>query len=105
MTAAVRALLTWLAGGSALATLGSVLLAISALVLGLIYRRYFGVLGADRRRPAERRAYDALRNRLIEGNLAARLYAERLTRFLDWIDCFFGTPAWPTGRSFRMPSD
>jgi hypothetical protein len=30
-----------------------------------------------------------LRNSLAEGNLAARLYAERLTRFLDWVDHFF----------------
>jgi hypothetical protein len=63
--------------------------AVCALVLGLIYRRYLGILGADRRRPAERQAYDALRESLAEGNLAARLYADRLTRFLDWIDGFF----------------
>jgi hypothetical protein len=90
MTATFRALLGWLGGGSALATLVSVLLAVGALVLGLIYRRYLGVLGADRRKPAERQAYDALRASLAEGNLAARLYAERLTRFLNWIDQFFG---------------
>jgi hypothetical protein len=59
-------------------------------VLGLIYRRYLGVLGADRRKPAERQAYDALRASLAEGNLAARLYAERLTRFLNWVGQFFG---------------
>jgi hypothetical protein len=55
-----------------------------------VYRRYFLLLGADRRRPTERRAYDALRASLAEGNLAVRLYSERLTRFLDWIDHFFG---------------
>jgi hypothetical protein len=65
-------------------------LALCALVLGLTYRRYLGILGADRRRPAERQAYDALRNSLAEGNIAQRLYAERLTRFLNWIDHFFG---------------
>jgi hypothetical protein len=84
------ALLAWLIGGSALAALAKVLLAVCGLVFGLIYRRYLGILGADRRKPAERQAYDALRNSLAEGNMAARLYAERLTRFLDWIDRFFG---------------
>jgi hypothetical protein len=84
------ALLDWLTGGSALAALGKVSLAICALVFGLVYRRYLGILGADRRRPAERQVYDTLRESLIKGNLAARLYAERLTRFLDWVDGFFG---------------
>jgi hypothetical protein len=90
MNAPVRALLGWATGGSALAALVSVLLAVCALVLGLIYRRYLLLLGADRRRPAERQAYDGLRNSLAEGNMAARLYAERLSRFLDWVDRFFG---------------
>ena len=91
MTAAVSELLTWVTEGSALATLGKVLLlAVCAPILGLIYRRYIGILGADRRRQAERQVYDGLRNNLVEGNLAARLYADRLTRFLDWIDRFFG---------------
>ena len=88
MIAAVHAVLTWLAGGSALVALGSVLLAICALVIGLIYRRYLGILGANRSRPAERQAYDVLRNSLTKGNLPAPLYAQRLTRFLDWIDRF-----------------
>jgi hypothetical protein len=84
------AVLDWLTGGSALAALGRVSFAVCALVIGLVYRRYLGILGTDRRKPAERRAYDALRDSLAEGNLAARLYAQRLTRFLDWIDRFFG---------------
>jgi hypothetical protein len=88
MPAVLRTLLAWFTSGSALATLASVVIAICALILGLLYRRYLGILGGDRRRPAERRAYDALRNSLAEGNKAARLYAERLTRFLDWIDRF-----------------
>jgi hypothetical protein len=90
MAAVVRALLGWFGGASALGTLSAVVLAVCALVLGLTYRRYLGILGADRRRPAERQAYDGLRNSLAEGNLAARLYADWLTRFLDWIDRFFG---------------
>jgi hypothetical protein len=90
LTGVGSALLDWLTGGSALAALGKVSLAICALVFGLVYRRYLGILGADRRRPAERQVYDALRSSLAEGNLAARLYARRLTAFLDWIDRFFG---------------
>jgi hypothetical protein len=58
MTAAVRALIGWFGGGSALATLVSVLLSVGALVLGIVYRRYLGILGADRRKLAERQAYD-----------------------------------------------
>jgi hypothetical protein len=90
MTAAVSELLTWVIGGSAPAALVKLLLALCALVLGLLYRRYLGVLGADRRRPAERQGYDGLRNSLGGGNLAARLYAERLTSVLNWVDRFFG---------------
>jgi hypothetical protein len=90
MAAVVRALLGWFGGASALGALSAVVLAVCALVLGLTYRRYLGILGADRRRPAERQAYDGLRNSLAEGNLAARLYADWLTTFLDWIDRFFG---------------
>jgi hypothetical protein len=84
MTAVIRAIVGWLVGGSAFATLVSAGLAVCALVLGLVYRRYLGLLGADRRRPAERQAYDALRDSLAHGvNAAARIYAERLTAFLD----------------------
>jgi hypothetical protein len=90
MTAAVSELLAWVTGGSALATLFKVLLAVCGLVFGLTYRRYLGILGANRRVPAERQAYNGLRNSLAEGNMAARLYAERLTGFLNWIDRFFG---------------
>jgi hypothetical protein len=92
---ALTALLTWLTAGSsalapALISLVAVAGGLCGLALTLIYRRYLGILGADRRRPAERQAYDVLRNSLAEGNLATRLYTERLTRFLDWIDHFFG---------------
>jgi hypothetical protein len=90
MTAAVSELLTWFGGGAALATLSKVLIAVCAAVFGLVYRRYLGILGADRRRPAERQAYDALRDSLSGGNLAARLYARSLTSFLDAVDRFFG---------------
>jgi hypothetical protein len=90
VTTAVSELLAWVTGGSALAALGKVSLAVCGLVLGLIYRRYLGILGANRRVAPERQAYDRLRASLAEGNIAARLYAERLTRFLNWIDRFFG---------------
>jgi hypothetical protein len=87
MIAAVSELLTWLTGGSALA---KVLLAICAPIFGLICWRYVGILGADRRRPAQRQVYDALRNSLIGGNLAARLYARWLGVMLDRVDRLFG---------------
>jgi hypothetical protein len=91
VTAIASALLTWLTGGSALAALGKVTFGVASLVLGLNYRRYLGILGADRRRPAERQTYDALRESLAyRTNAAARIYADRLTAFLDRVDCFFG---------------
>jgi hypothetical protein len=95
MTAVVRAILEWLAGGSALAALVSLLAIICALTFVFIYRRYLGILGADRRRPVERRAYDALRQTLVEGNLAIRLYAQWLTSFLRAVDHFFGDAGIP----------
>jgi hypothetical protein len=101
---AFTALATWAMAGStgaispALVSLLSVAGGICGLALTLLYRRYLGILGANRRVAAERQAYDALRNSLVEGNLAARLYAERLTGFLDWIDHFFGD-AGMTGRT------
>jgi hypothetical protein len=102
VTGVGSALLEWVNGGSALTALGRVSLAVCALVLGLIYRRYVGILGADRRKPAERQAYDALRDSLGEGNLAARLYVERLTGFLDWIDHFFGDAGTAGQRGFGL---
>ena len=61
MTGVGIAVLDWLTGGSALAALGRVSFAACALFFGLLYRRYLGILGANRRRPAERHAYDAMR--------------------------------------------
>jgi hypothetical protein len=90
MTVVFRALLGWFSGGSVLATLASVVLAVCAVTFGLLYRRYLGILGADRRKPTERQVYDSLRSSLAEGNAPARLYAQRLTGFLDRIDRFFG---------------
>jgi hypothetical protein len=78
--------------GPTLAAALSLIGAICGPTAFLIYRRYLGVLGAGARpkgSPA-RQAYDALRESLSEGNMAARLYAIRLTAFLDWIDRFFG---------------
>jgi hypothetical protein len=90
VSGAVRVVLDSVNGGSALTALVKVSLAVCTFVFGLIYRRYLGILGPSGRRPAERQAYDTLRNSLAEGNLAARPYAERLTRFLAWVDRFFG---------------
>jgi hypothetical protein len=68
----------------------SLIVGVFAFGLAHYYRRCLGVLGANRRMPAERRAYDALRNSLTGDNLAARLYARWLTVFLDRVDRFFG---------------
>jgi hypothetical protein len=104
LTGVGSALLDWLTGGSTLAALGKVSLAICALVFGLVYRRYLGILGADRRRSAERQTYDGLRNSLAEGNLAARLYAERLPGSSTGLTISSVMPAWLNGRSFRVLS-
>lgn len=93
MTAVVQALSEWVGGGSALVALVKVFGAVCVGIFGLLYRRYLGILGANRRVPAERQAYDALRASLAEGNMAARFYAEWLARFLDWVDRFFGDAA------------
>jgi hypothetical protein len=95
ISAGLTALVTWLSAGAtgavsqAVASLLALLGGICGLSLTLYYRRQLGVLGSSRKVAAERRAYEALRNSLAEGNLAARLYAEGLTRFLDWVDRFF----------------
>jgi hypothetical protein len=97
VTAVLAALPSLTAGftgviGSMLAAVLSVLGGICGPVTFLIYRRYVGVLGAGARpkgSPA-RLAYDALRESLSEGNIAARLYASRLRAFLDAVDRFFG---------------
>jgi hypothetical protein len=98
ITAALGSLATWLAARStgalapALISLLAVLGGICGLAFTLTYRHYFGVLGAGnkRRGTPERQDYDALRDSLAKGNLVVRFYADRLTKFLDWIDHFFG---------------
>jgi hypothetical protein len=45
MTGVGSALLAWLTGGSTLGALAKVLLAVCGLVVGLVYRRYLGILG------------------------------------------------------------
>ncbi|MGH6812946.1 MAG: esterase/lipase family protein, partial [Methylocella sp.] len=95
---ALGAFVTWLIAGPAAAlgpaptALLSLLGGISSLALSLIYGRYTGILsaGAEPETSPERRAYNALRQSLARGNLAARLYPEQLTRFLNWIERFFG---------------
>jgi hypothetical protein len=92
---ALGTLLTWLTArqsaalGSALTALLSILGGISALAISLIYGRYFGILGATKGSP-ERESYVRLRASLAKGGIAARLYADRLTRFIDAVDRFFG---------------
>src|SRR5260370_2149026 len=65
---------------------------IDSLVFSLMYKRYIGVLGAGggRKGYPARDAYERLRASISGGNLAARLYADWLTKFLDAVDRFFG---------------
>jgi hypothetical protein len=90
MSNVVHSLLEWVSGGSALTALIQIIGAVCSVVFIHLHRRCLGILGANRRRPAERQAYDRLRNSLAESNVPARLYAEQLTRFLDRIEHFFG---------------
>jgi hypothetical protein len=98
---AFTALLTWATAGwtgaltPALVSLLAVAGGVCGLVLTLLYRRYLGILGANRRVLAERQAYDVLRSSLAQRNIGARLYAVRLTTSLDWIDRFFGDAGMP----------
>jgi hypothetical protein len=96
----IRALLGWLSGASASATLAFAVLAVGVLVLGLLYRRYLRILGADPSKPGERQAYDALWSSLAKGNTAVSLYAERLTQLLNWMDRFFGDAGLAGGTLF-----
>ena len=88
----------WLPGGatgalgSALNTLLAAAGGVAGLALSLMYKRYLGVLGAvgARKGSPERTAYEALRTSLSGENLASRIYAEWLKKFLDAVDRFFG---------------
>jgi hypothetical protein len=65
---------------------------------------------AQVRETPERQTYDALRDSLATGNLAARLYSQRLTGFLDWIERFFGDTGmadrtlFPRAFGLKMPA-
>ena len=93
MFAAIRGLWRDLlgAGGSPGAVLLAVVISISGLIFWVMYKRYVGVLAAsDTRKKSERDGYERLRASLSGGNIAARLYADWLTKFLDAVDRFFG---------------
>jgi hypothetical protein len=65
----------------------------AVLVFLFLWGRYsIVVLGATKEPEGRyaRREYDNLRENLARGGTPARLYQERLTQFLDWIDKFFG---------------
>ena len=98
ITTVIGAAIGWLPGGltGAIGSPLTVLLAavggISGLAFSLMYKRYIGVLGAGggRKGYPAREAYEGLRASLSGGNLAPRLYADWLTKFLDALDRFFG---------------
>lgn len=71
--------------------------AVCALAFSLLYQRYQGVLAAselpsfkDGKFSPERAGYDKLRRSLADETAIARIYAKRLTGFLDWVERFFG---------------
>ena len=75
-----------------LRTLVIVTYGLCAAIAVFIYNYYLGVLGqgAKPEDSIERQDYDGLRASLKVGNLASRLYAKWLKKFLDWIEQFFG---------------
>jgi hypothetical protein len=108
MGGALTALLTWATAGStgalppALVPLLAVAGGFCGLALTLLYHRYLGILSADRRKPAERQVYDALRNSLVQGNLATRLYVRWLSSSLDAVDRFLGDASAVGQRAFWL---
>src|ERR1700724_2381050 len=85
----------WLAGFVPEGPLRTAVLLVYGLCVAVapfIYKYYLGVLaqGAAPVGSLERQDYDALRKSLAGDNLAARLYASWLKRFLDAVDRFFG---------------
>jgi len=75
-----------------LRTLVILVYGLCVVIAPFIYKYYLGVLaqGAKPEGSIERQDYDRLRANLAGGNLAARLYAKWLTKFLDWVERFFG---------------
>jgi hypothetical protein len=111
ITTVIGAAIAWLSGGAdvtgrPLMVLLTAVGGISGLVFSLMYKRYIGVLGAGggRKGYPARDAYEALRASLSGGNLASRLYADWLTKFLDAVDRFFGDAGWRTGHCLGAPS-
>jgi hypothetical protein len=111
VTAVIGAAIGWLPGeltgaiGQPLTVLFAAAGGLSGLAFSLMYNRYLGVLDAskhpnklraraktqaERNAYAERQAYDVLLESLRGGNIAARLYTDWLTKFLDAVDRFFG---------------
>jgi hypothetical protein len=100
VAAALCVLAIWLAAGQLtrlvpegpLRTLFIVVVGLWIAAIPFVYVFYLGLLaqGAKPEGSIERQDYDRLRANLAGGNLAARLYAKWLTKFLDWIEHFFG---------------
>jgi hypothetical protein len=70
----------------------AVLLAVSSLILTLLYSHNFGKLGAGAEPVGslERQGYDTLRQKLVTGGRPVELYSRWLKAFLDKVDRFFG---------------
>ncbi|MDR3435831.1 hypothetical protein [Telmatospirillum sp.] len=78
--------------GRGLVVLASVVGMAVTLAVRLSYNRYFAILGCGGQglATAGRQDYDKIRDSLSHGGWGARVYARRLTRFLGWVDLFFG---------------
>jgi hypothetical protein len=74
------------------------------LAAPFIYKYYLGILaqGAQPEGSIERQDYDKLRASLAGGNLATRLYAKWLTKFLDRVERFFGDAGTEGQRAFGL---
>jgi hypothetical protein len=90
---ALAELLAGFVPGGPLRTLVLVIEGLRVVVVApFIFKYYLGILaqGAEPEGSIERQDYERLRAGLAGDNLAARLYAKWLTKFLDWIERFFG---------------
>jgi hypothetical protein len=85
----------WIAGfvpEGPLRTLDLVIEGLCVALAPFIFAYYLKLLahGCAKEGSIEQQDYDRLRASLAGGNLAARLYVKWLTKFLDWIERFFG---------------
>jgi len=83
------------AAGEPLATLICGVVIVCGIALFVSYKRYFDLLGCgdEPLGSYERTQYEKLRANLANGGMPAKLYSDRLVRFLNGVDRFFGDRA------------